>query len=424
MAKRRIVVTGIGLVTPLGYNVKETWQNLIQGKSGISRLTRFDPDKYNTVPDPSFPRIAGEVKDFDLKKWGVDAKTVKRLDLFSQFALAAAIEAVGDSQINLKEENPLEIGISIGSCLGGINTWEKQFKVLLEEGSDRISPFFIPMLMPNSASGATSIYFGLKGPNITNSTACATGMHAIGLAASLIEAGQADLMVCGGTEAPITNLTFAGFNQLRALSKRNNEPEKASRPFDSDRDGFVIAEGSGILVLEELDHALKRNVAIYAELTGFAATGDAYHITDPSPEGPRECMRLALKNAGINLEEVNYINAHGTSTTTGDANETKAIKMLFKEYALKLAVNSIKSMTGHLIGAAGAVGAIATILSIREGIIPPTINLDNPSPECDLDYVPHRARETNVRVAICNSFGFGGTNATLVFKKYNNKEDC
>ncbi len=423
MEKRRIVITGIGMITPLGLSAEETWRRLIQGKSGITRLTRFDPDKYGAASDPSFPRIAGEVKEFDLTQWGVDKKTARRLDPFSQFALAAAIEALSDSQINPEKENPFKVGVSIGSCLGGIKTWGEQFLVLLEEGTGRVSPFFVPMLMPNSGSGAISIHFGLKGPNITNSTACATGAHAIGLAAGFIELNQADLMVCGGAEAPLVNLTFAGFNQLKALSRRNDEPEKASRPFDSDRDGFVMGEGAGVIVLEELYHALKRKAVIYAELAGFAATGDAFHVTEPSVEGPRECMRLALKNAGISPEEVAYINAHGTSTFTGDINETKAIKTLFGEHARKLAVSSTKSMTGHLLGAAGAVEAIITVLSIKDGIIPPTINLDKPDPECDLDYVPREARKANVGVAISNSFGFGGTNATLVFKKFN-KEDC
>ncbi|MFH1401836.1 MAG: beta-ketoacyl-ACP synthase II [Parcubacteria group bacterium] len=417
MEKRRIVITGIGMITPLGNSAMETWENLIKGKSGIGPLTRFKPDDYQAGPD--FPRIAGEVKDFDLTEWkNVDKKLARRMDPFIQFIMAAAIEAVGSSGINLKEENSFRIGVEIGSGLGGVSTWEEQSQILFKEGVEAISPFLIPLLIANMAPGNLSIFFGAKGPSIATVTACASGAHAIGEAFEKIKSGRADLMITGGTEAALTPLGFGGFNKMRALSRRNDAPEKASRPFDKDRDGFVMAEGAGAMVLEELQHALARKAEIYGEIIGFGMTSDAFHITQPTVEGPKECMRLAIEEAGIKPEEIGYINAHGTSTSLNDETETRAIKTVFDERAYKIPVSSTKSMTGHLLGAAGAVEAIITTLALREGIIPPTINLDSPDPECDLDYVPNQARKKEVQYALSNSFGFGGTNACLVFKKH------
>lgn len=422
--KRRVVVTGLGAVTPLANNVQETWKKLIEGKSGIGRLTRFNPDDYKA--GPKFPRIAGEVRNFDLEKWGVDKKMVRRLERFTQFALAAAIEAVKDAGIEniLAKEDRLRIGVQIGVSLGGAEIWEKQCRTLLEEGTERVSPFLIPKLLANMAAANIAIYFGAKeilsplGPNVSTTTACAAGSHAIGEAFDKIRIGRADLMICGGTEASLTPLAFSGFNNMRALSRQNDYPEKASRPFDKARDGFVMAEGAGIMILEELNHALTRGAKIYGEIIGFGMSSDAHHITEPNMAGPRECMRLTIEDGDISPEEIEYINAHGTATPIGDVNETKAIKDLFGKRAYKLAVSSTKSMTGHLLGGAGGVEAIFTVLALKRGIIPPTINLDDPDPECDLDYVPNRARKKEIRFALSNSFGFGGTNASLVFKKF------
>ncbi len=412
MAKRRVVVTGLGAVTPLGLDVKSTWKAIIEGKSGVGYITQFDTTNYPV-------RIAAEVKGFDPTQY-IEPKEIKRMDRFIHFAIAATQMALEDAGLKISEENPERIGVVIGSGMGGLPAIEYYHKVLLEKGWKRVSPFFIPMLIINLAAGQISIRYGIKGPNLAVTTACATGNHAIGEAFRMIQYGDADVMICGGTEAVIAPMAVAGFSVMKALSTRNDEPERASRPFDADRDGFVIGEGSGIIILEELEHALKRGAKIYAELAGYGMTADAYHITAPAPEGEggARCMKRALEDAGVKPEEVDYINAHGTSTKQGDELETQAIKSVFGEHAYKLCVSSTKSMTGHLLGAAGGVEAIFTILSVYEDIIPPTINLDNPDPECDLDYVPYKPRKRQVRCAITNSFGFGGTNASLVFKKF------
>lgn len=416
MEKRRVVITGIGMVTPLGNSVQETWHKLINGESGIGELTRFDPADYKAGDD--FPRIAGEVRDFNLEKWGINRKIIKHLDRFAQYALAASVEAIYDAEINFEKENLYRIGIQMGCGFFGVQTWEKQYQNLIDKGVGRVSAFFIPMTISNMAAGNLGIIFRVKGPNISINTACASGSHAIGEAFDKIRWGRVDIMITGGTEAALTPLTFSGFNNIRALSRRNENPEKASRPFDKDRDGFVMAEGAGVVILEELSHALKRNAKIYGELIGFGMNSDAFHITEPSSEGPRECMRSAIREGGVKPEEIEYINAHGTATLIGDISETKAIKELFGAHAYNLCVSSTKSMTGHLLGATGGIEAIVTILVLKEGIIPPTINLENPAPECDLDYIPNVAREVDVRIALSNSFGFGGTNACLLFKQF------
>ncbi|SDF77214.1 beta-ketoacyl-ACP synthase II [Sporolituus thermophilus] len=409
---KRVVVTGIGAVTPIGIGKDEYWQSLVAGKSGISRITRFDPADYST-------QIAGEVKNFDPGKF-IDKKEAKRMDRFTQFALAATKMAIEDAGINLDQEDRSRVGTMIGTGIGGMETLHDQFKVLFEKGPSRVSPFFVPMMIANMAAGQTSITFGLQGPCSCVITACATGTNAIGDAFKIIQRGDADIMVAGGTEAAISPAAVAGFCSMKAMSTRNDEPEKASRPFDRDRDGFVMGEGAGILILESLDHALARGARIYAEIAGYGFNADAYHITAPAPEGAQaaKCMAMAIKDAGLTPEMVDYINAHGTSTPLNDKNETLAIKTLFGDHAYKLAVSSIKSMTGHLLGAAGAIEAIATVLTIANNLIPPTINYENPDPELDLDYVPNKARERVVNVAISNSFGFGGHNATILFKKY------
>jgi 3-oxoacyl-[acyl-carrier-protein] synthase II len=410
--RRRVVVTGMGMVSPLAIGVEETWQALIQGKSGVARITKFDPTGFDT-------QIAAEVKNFAPENF-MDKKEMRRMDIFIQYAMAAASMAVEDSQLKITPANADRVGVIVGAGLGGLTTIENFHKVLLEKGPGRISPFFIPMLIVNEAPGQISMRFGAKGPNTSVVTACATGNHNIGDAWRIIERGDADAVIAGGVEATITPLAVAGFNAMKALSTRNAEPEKASRPFDKDRDGFVIGEGSGIIILEELQQALDRGAKIYAEIIGYGLTGDAYHITAPAPdgEGAARCMAMALKSAGIEPEEVDYINAHGTSTDYNDLYETVAIKTVFKEHAKKLPVSSTKSMIGHLLGGAGGVEAIFTILTIGRGIIPPTINYQTPDPGCDLDYVPNVAREAAVRVALSNSFGFGGTNAVLAFKKF------
>ena len=410
--RRRVVITGAGLVTPTGIGTETVWKNICEGRSGIGPLTRFDPNGFET-------KIAGEVKGFNPELY-IDKKEIKRMDLFVQYAIAATKEALEDAQLNIAPENCEQIGVIVGTGLGGLPTLEKYHKVLLEKGPGRISPFFIPMLIANLASGQIAIQFGPKGPNTCVVTACATGAHCIGDAFRAIVYGDAEAIIAGGAEANITPLTVAGFNAMKALSTRNEEPEKACRPFEKNRDGFVVAEGAGILILEELQFALKRNAKIYGELIGYGYTGDAYHITAPSPhgEGAVRCMRMAIKDAGLKPEDVDYINAHGTSTTLNDLTETQAIKTVFGEYAKKVAISATKSMTGHLLGAAGSTEAIFSLLAIRDSIIPPTINYDVPDPECDLDYVPNVARRQPLTVVMSNAFGFGGTNATLVFRKF------
>ncbi len=410
--RRRVVVTGLGLVIPTGIGVKTAWENICHGRSGIGPLTRFDPNGFET-------KIAGEVKGFNPEDY-IEKKEIKKMDLFIQYALAATKEAIEDAELKITPENSERIGVIVGTGLGGLPTIEKYHKILLEKGPGRISPFFIPMLIANLASGQIAIQFGVKGPNICVVTACATGAHCIGDAFRAILYGDADVIIAGGTEANITPLTIGGFNAMKALSTRNDEPEKACRPFEKNRDGFVVAEGAGVLILEELGFAMRRNAKIYAELIGYGYTGDAYHITAPPPDGDgaARCMLMAIRDAGLAPEEVEYINAHGTSTPLNDVTETIAIKRVFGEYAKKIPISATKSMTGHLLGAAGSTEAILTVLSIRDGILPPTINYEEPDPECDLDYVPNVARKKDVNIAISNAFGFGGTNATLVFKKF------
>jgi len=412
MLRRRVVITGMGMVSPLGIGVEKNWQALTEGKSGIGRITKFDSTGFDT-------QIAGEVKGFVPEDF-IDKKEIKRMDIFIQYAIAASVMAMEDSYLKITPANADRVGVVVGAGLGGLTTIEAFHKVLLERGPGRISPFFIPMLIVNEAPGHISMRFGAKGPNTSAVTACATGNHNIGDAWRIIQREDADAVIAGGVEATITPLAVSGFNAMKALSTRNEEPEKASRPFDKERDGFVIGEGSGIIILEELTHALNRGAKIYAEIIGYGLTGDAYHITAPSPdgEGAARCMQMALKDSGMPPEEVDYINAHGTSTYYNDIYETQAIKAVFKEHAKKLPISSTKSMTGHLLGGAGGIEAIFTILTLYQGVIPPTINYQTPDPECDLDYVPNQARKAEVRVALSNSFGFGGTNAVLAFKKY------
>jgi len=412
MAKRRVVVTGMGMVSPLGLDLMSSWKAVIEGKSGVGYITHFDVSDYSV-------RIAAEVKGFDPSNY-IELKEVKKMDRFIHFAVAATHMAFEDSMLKITPENAERTGIVIGSGMGGLPAIEYYHRILLEKGWKRVSPFFIPMVIVNLAAGQISIRYGIKGPTLAVTTACATGNHSIGEAFRMIQYGDADVIIAGGAEAVITPMAIAGFAVMRALSTRNDEPEKASRPFDLNRDGFVMGEGAGIIILEELEHAIKRGAKIYAELVGYGMSSDAYHITAPAPAGTggASCMKMALNDAGISPEEVDYINAHGTSTKQGDELETQAIKTLFGEHAYKLSVSSTKSMTGHLLGAAGGVEAIFTILSIYEDIVPPTINLDNPDPECDLDYVPYKPRKKQVRYAMSNSFGFGGTNASLLFKKF------
>jgi len=409
---RRVVITGLGVVTPVGIGVKESWEAICQGKSGITEITRFEASRHNS-------RIAGEIKNFHPENF-IAKKHIKYMDLFIQYALAASRMAVEDAKLNIDEKMASCTGVIIGCGLGGLPGIEKYYKILLESGPKKVSPFFIPMVIGNMASSYVSIEFGMRGPNACTTTACASGAHAIGDGYLYIKSGLADIILAGGTESTITPLAIAGFSSARALSTRNNEPEKASRPFDKERDGFVAAEGAGVLILEELNCALQRGAKIYAELIGYGASGDAYHITAPTPqgEGAALCMKKALENADILSNEVEYINAHGTSTKLNDVAETKAIKRVFKEHAYKLSISSNKSMIGHLLGGAGAVESAFTVLTIYNGIIPPTINYEHPDPECDLDYTPNVARKNQVKVALCNSFGFGGANASLVFKKY------
>jgi len=409
---RRVVVTGLGVVTPVGIGVEAFWESLIKGVSGISRITRFDASRHDC-------QIAGEVRGFDPLAY-VEKKDVKKMDLFVHYSLAAGLMAVQDAGLRIDDSNRERIGVFVGTGMGGLPVIEEMHKVLLERGPGRLSAFFVPSIITNMASGQLSMRLGLKGPNSCVSTACATGSHAIGDSFKIIQRGDADVMLAGGSEAVITPLTIGGFAAMKALSTRNHEPEKASRPFDRERDGFVVGEGAGIVVLEALEHALARGARIYAEIKGYGMSADAYHVTAPAPngEGAVRAMRLALKDANLNPTDIDYINAHATSTPAGDLNESQAIKTVFGEHAYSLAVSSIKSMTGHLLGAAGGVEAVATVLTIFHGIIPPTINYEYPDPGCDLDYVPNKCREATVRVAISNSFGFGGTNATLVLTRY------
>ena len=410
--KRRVVVTGVGLVIPTGIGVPTAWRNVCEGKSGIGPMTRFDTHEFET-------KIAGEVKGFDPELY-VDKKEIKKMDLFIQYAMAATQEALEDAQLRITPENCEHIGVIVGTGLGGLPSLEKYHQILMERGPSRISPFFIPMLIANLSSGHIAIRFGAKGPNTCLVTACATGAHCIGDAYRAIQYGDAEAMIAGGTEANITPLTIGGFNAMKALSTRNDEPEKACRPFEKSRDGFVVAEGAGIVILEELGFAFKRGAKIYGELVGYGYTGDAYHITAPSPggEGAARCMKMAMKDAGLKPEGVDYINAHGTSTPLNDLTETQAIKTVFGERAKEIPISATKSMTGHLLGAAGSTEAIFTLLAIRDEIIPPTINYDVPDPECDLDYVPNVARRQSLVTGMSNAFGFGGTNATLIFQKF------
>jgi len=410
--KRRVVVTGLGAITPLGIGVETSWQSLCQGKSGIGPVTRFDATGFRT-------RIAGEVKDFNPLDF-MDRKLLRRGDRFIHFALAASRMAVEDSMLTINSSNSERVGVSLGTAVGGIESLEENHQLLLQGACCRISPFFIPGFLANMASGYISIQFGAKGPNICPVAACTSGTHAIGDAFRIIQRGEADAMIAGGAEANISPLMFAGLDAMRVTSARNEEPEKASRPFDRDRDGFVVGEGSGIAILEELEFALNRGARIYAEVLGYGFNSDAYHIVAPDPDGKGAaiCMRMALLNAGISDDKLNYINAHGTSTLLNDLSETRAIKCVFQGHASNIPISSNKSMIGHLWGAAGAVEAIFCILTVTRGIIPPTINYDTPDPECDLDYVPNVARKAKVRVALSNSFGFGGVNATLIFSQF------
>ncbi len=410
--KRRVVVTGVGVLSPIGNDRETFWNRLIRGESGIGPVTRFDPSNFPT-------QIAGEVKDFDPLDY-MERKEARRMDRFVQFAVAATKMAMQDAALDMEKEDPNRVGVYIGSGIGGLATWEEQHKVLLNKGPRRVSPFFIPMMIANMAAGQVSIMTGAKGPTSAAISACATGTHSIGDAFKIIQRGDADVMIAGGAEATITPMAFAGFCAARAMSTRNEEPQKASRPFDKERDGFVMGEGAGVLILESLEHAEKRGASIIAELAGYGMSSDAHHLTAPAPEGEGACraMQQAMKDAGLSPEEIDYINAHGTSTDLNDKFETMAIKNAFGEHAQRLVVSSNKSMIGHLLGAAGGVEAIATALTVKTGMIPPTINLETPDPECDLDYVPNQARESKVRAALSNSLGFGGHNATLLFKSY------
>ncbi|MGE5242428.1 MAG: beta-ketoacyl-ACP synthase II [Bacteroidota bacterium] len=412
MSKRRVVITGLGILSPVGIGVAENWRNILAGKSGISRITHFDATGYSAM-------IAGEVKDFDPARFGITEKEARRMDRFIQLGMAAGIEAIEDSGIEVTEANAERIGVHIGSGIGGVGTIEDTMLTIKEKGPRRVSPFYVPMSIINMISGDLSVMYGLKGPNLAMVTACATATHGIGDAGRLIEYGDADVMIAGGGEAAITPTAVAGFSNAKALSTRNDSPETASRPWDKDRDGFVLGEGAGVVVLEEYEHAKKRGAKIYCELVGFGMSGDAYHMTSPpeNGEGAARCMRNALRNAGLNPDQVQYVNAHGTSTPLGDKAETVAAKTAFGAHAKKIAMSSTKSMTGHLLGAAGGIEAVYTALAIQHQVAPPTINLVTPDPECDLDYVPGAARAMKIDVAISNSFGFGGTNGTLVFRR-------
>lgn len=412
MTKNRVVVTGLGVVSPVGNDVSTMWDHLISGHVGIGELTRVNADDFPT-------KIAAEVKDFDPKKY-MEKKDARKMDLFTQFAVAAAKMALDDAELTIDDSNAERTGVWIGSGIGGMSTYESQYEKFLEKGHRRVSPFFIPMMIPDMAAGQVSIQFGAKGINSCTVTACASGTNSIGDAFKVIQRGNADAMITGGTEAPMTNMSFAGFTQAGALSK-SEDPKTASRPFDKNRDGFVMGEGAGILILESLEHAQERGAKIYAEICGYGSTGDAYHVTAPAPEGEgaARAMQQAVDDADVAVDSVDYINAHGTSTEYNDQYETNAVKTVFGEHAYQLAMSSTKSMTGHLLGAAGGLEAIVSVLSIKHNIMPPTVNYETPDEKCDLDYVPNEAREKEVNVAMSNSLGFGGHNALLVFKKYN-----
>jgi len=408
--KRRVVITGLGAVTPLATGVEESWRKLCQGKSGVARITKFDPSGFNV-------QIAAELKDFHPEDF-LDKKKIRRTDPFIQYALVAARMAIDDAGFTINENNASRVGVVLGSCAGGMNMFGTNLFALRDEGPEKVSPFFIPGFLPNMAAGEVSMDFGARGPSKCVVTACATGNNCIGDAFRLIQYDEADAMIAGGSDAYILPIAVAGFDKMRTLSRRNNEPEKASRPFDKDRDGFIIGEGAGVVILEEMESAVRRGAKIYAELAGYGSNIDSFHITEPDWENQARCLNLALSDAAISPSDVDYINAHGTSTVLNDVSETKAIKAALGEQSKKVPISSNKSMFGHLLGAAGAVEAIFTILTIRDGIIPPTINYDTPDPECDLDYVPNIARTAEVNIALSNSFGFGGVNATLVFRKF------
>lgn len=410
MQDRRVVVTGLGAITPLGNTVDEYWEAIKAGRNAIGPITRFDASQHST-------QIAAEVKDFDASRY-VDPKWARRMDPFTQFGAAAAMMAFADSGLEITEENAPRVGVTIGSGIGGVLTWETQDANIINNGPRRVSPFFVPMLIANMASGLVAVLTGAKGPNMAIVTACATASHSLGEAWHMIKRGDADAMLAGGAEAAIRPLSYAGFCTMKAVSSRNDDPEHASRPFDKDRDGFVMGEGAGVLVIEELEHAKARGARIYAELVGYGLSADAYDWVAIDANGAARSMRGALRSAGIPAEKIDYINAHGTSTPVGDPEESKAIKMAFGDHAYKVAVSSTKSMIGHLLGAAGAVESVACIKAITDGVIPPTRNLFEPDPECDLDYVPNEAREAKVDYAMNNSFGFGGQNATLIYKRF------
>jgi len=411
---RRVVVTGMGVVTPLGNDLNTFWQNLITSQCGIDKIAGFDASAFAT-------QIAGEVKNFDPAPAFPSPKEIRRTDRYAQFGIYAGWSALKDSGLELDKENLEEIGVFLGSGIGGLATTSDQHKILIDRGPGRMSPFTIPMLISNMASGLISMYFNLRGPNFATCSACATANHAIGEAWRTIKAGDASVMFAGGSEAAVIPLGIGGFCAMKAMSTRNDDPKTASRPFDKDRDGFVMGEGAGVLVLEELEHAKKRGAQIYCEISGYGNTADAHHLTAPSPggEGAARCMKMALRNGGLNLTDISYVNAHGTSTPQGDVCETQAIKSVFGDHAHKLVVSSTKGATGHMLGAAGAVEMAACALAIKHGIVPPTINLQNPDPECDLDYVPNTAREMPVNAIVNNSFGFGGHNSTIAARKFN-----
>ena len=408
--RRRVVITGLGAVTPLATGVEESWRKLCQGKSGVARITTFDPSGFNV-------QIAAELKDFHPEDF-LDKKKIRRTDPFIQYALVAARMAIDDAGLTISGNNASRVGVVLGSCAGGMNMFGKNLFALRDEGPEKVSPFFIPGFITNMAAGEVAMAFGARGPSKCVVTACATGSNCIGDAFRLIQYDEADAMIAGGSDAYILPIAVAGFDKMRALSRRNNEPEKASRPFDKDRDGFIIGEGAGVVILEEMESAVRRGAKIYAELVGYGSNIDSFHITEPDWENQARCLKLALSDAAISPADVEYINAHGTSTVLSDVSETKAIKAALGEHSKKVPISSNKSMFGHLLGAAGAVEAIFTILTIRDGIIPPTINYDTPDPECDLDYVPNIARKAQVNIALSNSFGFGGVNAGLVFRKF------
>ncbi len=411
MTKRRVVITGLGMVSPVGLNVADAWTNVLAGNSGIAPLTHFDVSEYSV-------RFGGSVRDFDITDY-IAAKDAKKMDLFIHYGIAAGIQAVRDADLEVTEKNAERIGVAIGSGIGGLTGIEKGHNAFLKGGPRKISPFFVPSNIINMISGNLSIIYGMKGPNYAITTACATATHCIGDAARFIQYGDADVMVAGGSEMSTSTTGLGGFAAARALSTLNDDPQAASRPWDKDRDGFVLSDGAGVVVLEEYEFAKARGAKIHAEVIGFGMSGDAYHMTSPSQggEGAARCMKLALKNAGINPEEVDYINAHGTSTPAGDVGEVHAMKTAFGDHAYKVAISSTKSMTGHLLGAAGGIEAVFSALAIRDQVAPPTINLDNPDAECDLDFVPGTAREMSIDIVMSNSFGFGGTNGTLVFRK-------